>query len=116
LPYEKTQIVEVSSEALGISGSTIPTEDQLTEYIQSYVEINRPGVSKYSMTIDYKDDAEITKINLGDVAGVLLPEYAIRLTARCNKVVFDCLAERNESIELGDVDAGLAGEIAALSD
>lgn len=116
LAYEKTLILEVSSEALGISDHDTPTEDQLNEYVQSYIETNRPGSPKYSMSITYKDDVEITKINLGDVVGVLLPEYGIRLTARCNKVVFDSLLEQNESIEIGDVDAGLPGEIASLSE
>ena len=38
LLYEKTFILNITSEDLGLSGSTVPTEDQLTEYVQKYIE------------------------------------------------------------------------------
>lgn len=110
LPIEKTMILDVSS-----SFQSEPTVDEVNEAVNTYLQNNNIAIPKFNMSITYAEDDEITKVNLGDTVGVLIHDYRINATARCNKVVFDCLLERNESIELGDVDTGIAGEIADLS-
>lgn len=113
--YEKIQIVEVKSEDMDI-GSSTPTADQINDYIEKYIDDNNVGQSKYSLKIGYAEDERITRLELGDTVGVIIPEYGINSTARCTKIVYDCLLERNESIELGEASSGIAEEIASLSD
>lgn len=110
LPFEKTMILNVTE-----SFESEPTSDEVNEAVEEYLQKNNIAVPKFTMSITYAEDDEITKVNLGDSVGVILHDYGINSIARCTKVVFDCLLERNESIELGEVDTGIAGEIASLS-
>ena len=115
LAFDKIQILEVTSEQMDI-GSSTPTQEDIDAYVEKYLQDNDICTPKYNMDITYAEDDNIVHVNLGDTVGVVLPEYEIRSIARCTKVVFDCLLERNESIELGEASSGIAEEIASLSD
>lgn len=109
-PYNKIYILDASDKS-----ETEPTVDQLDEYVIQYISSNAVGIPKNSMKIDYTDDDRIIQICLGDRVSIFYPEYGIYATARCNKVVFDCLNERNESIEIGVVSTDLSDTILKLS-
>ena len=111
----RIKVLEITSKQLEI-GSATPTVDQLNEYLEKYLNDNNLSELKYTIDVKYAEDDNITKVNLGDTVGILLPEYRIRTTARCTKVVFDSLLERNDSIDIGEVDSGIVGEVADLSE
>ena len=113
-PYDKIYILDTSSEIKN-EGDAAPSVEQIDEYVTKYIADNAVGLPKNKMKIDYDEDDTITRICLGDTVGILYPEYNINATAQCNKVVFDCLLERNESIEIGVVDLDLSDSIAKLS-
>lgn len=110
-PYDRVYILDVTN----VIKKSTPSAEDIDDYVSDWLLQNDIGVPTINMTLDYIDD-DITQICLGDICGVSLPEYNIVATARCTKVVYDCLMERNESIEIGDYDAGIAGEIASLSE
>ena len=113
-PYDKIYILEVSNGDLNISGSSTPTEEQIDEYVQKYISEKEVGIPKHTMTIDYRDDNNIINVCLGDIVGVSYPQYNISTLARCNTVVFDCLNERNESIEIGVESKDISDSIVEL--
>lgn len=111
--YEKILIVDTSDKIKNANDANATTA-QIDDYIQSYINENKPGNPKYNMKIEYTEDDNIIKINLGDTVAALIPEFGIKAYGRCTKVVYDCLLERNESIEVGTVDTGLAGDLANI--
>lgn len=100
LPYDKILIVDASDKIKNEDNSDV-TEAQLNEFMEQYIADNSLGIPKYEMKIDYAENNSIIQVNLGDYVGVLFPDYGINQQARVTKVVFDCLLERNESIEIG---------------
>ena len=112
--YDKIFILDTSNDVNKDSNST-PTSDQIDEFVTDYISKNPVGVPEIKMKIDYIDDERITHICVGDTVGVIYPEYNINLMARCNTVTYDCLAERNESIEIGVDRKDLSDTIADLS-
>jgi len=114
LPYEKIYLLDTSDKIKNEDESE-PTIDQINEYTKQYIADTAIGIPNYSMKISYAEDNNITKVNLGDTVGILFPEYGISAVARVTKVVFDCLAEQNESIELGVVSTGISGTVANVS-
>lgn len=111
--YDKILVLDVTNE-LKLENDSIPTLDQINDYVSVYITKNNLSTPKYSMKLSYVDDSLVAGIGLGDTVGVLLPEYGIRSRARCNKIVFDCLLERNEFIEIGDISNGLVGDLASF--
>ena len=99
LPYDKIYILDTSS-SIKNENDANATVEQIDECVEKYISENGVGFAKSKMKIDYLDDRSI-KICLGDRLGVIYPEYDIYAIARCNKIVFNCLEEKNESIEIG---------------
>ena len=114
LPYDKILVLDVSDKVKNEDGSD-PSSDQVTEYVHKYIEETAIGIPNYSMKIAYSEDDNIIKVCLGDTVGVIFPEYGINSIARCSKVTFDCLLERNESIEIGVANVGVESTIASAS-
>ena len=111
--YDKILVLDTSDKIKDENDAAATTE-QINDYVQSYINANSPGYPKYNMKIEYTEDDNIIKINLGDTVAALLPEFGIKSYGRCRKVIFDCLLERNESIEVGTVSAGLAEDLANI--
>lgn len=109
LPYEKILIVDVTEKF-----ESKPSKSDLNEYMTQYALDEKIGIQKYSMSITYVEDDNIVKVCVGDTVGVILSDFGIRAKARCTKVVYDCLLERNESIEIGVTDNGIVDELAGL--
>ena len=115
LPYDKILVLDTSDKIKNDDNSD-PSEDQVNDYVRQYIANTAIGIPNYSMKISYADDDGIVEVCLGDTVGVSFPDYDINAKARVNKVVFDCLLEQNESVEIGVVSTGIAENVAYTSD
>lgn len=98
-----------------------PTQAQLQAAAASYVKRNRIGVPAVSWDVKlallaqssgYEDVAFLEQIYLGDTVGVYFHRLGVDAKARVNKIVWDCLLERYDSVALGSVKANIAATIA----
>lgn len=97
-----------------------PTELQLRTKAQAYVNqsgIGEPVVSinvsfvQLSDTEEYKELAPLQHVKLCDAINVNFAKYNINVTAKVVKTVYDVLAERYTSIEVGSIRSNLATTI-----
>ena len=114
LPYDKIYVLDTSDKIKNEDESD-PTPEQVNEYVNQYIANSAIGIPNYSMKISYAEDDNIVQVCLGDTVGIVFPDYGINTKARCSKVVFDCLLERNESIEIGVVSTGIGTDMAVVS-
>ena len=112
--YDKIYILDTTND-VKTEGSADATVDQIDECVTKYIEENAPGIIDNKIKIDYTKDDDIIQICIGDVAGIIYPEYNINLSVRCNTVVFDCLEEKNISVEVGTEEKDIADIIVELS-
>lgn len=98
-----------------------PTQAQLQAAAASYIKQNRLGVPAVSWDVKlallaqssgYEDVAFLEQIYLGDTVGVYFYRLGVDAKARVNKIVWDCLLERYDSVALGSVKANIAATIA----
>lgn len=115
LPYDKILVLDISDKIKNEDNSD-PSEEQVNDYIRQYISNTAIGIPNYSMKISYADDDSIIDVCLGDTVGVSFPDYNINARARVTKVVFDCLLEQNESVEIGVISTGIAENVAYTSD
>lgn len=113
-PYDKIYVLDTTS-SIKTENDALATTAQINDVVKDYILKNSIGFPQVKMKIDYVDDDNIIKVCLGDRVGVVYPEYNINLMARCNKVVFNCLEEKNESIEIGVEDEDLSDSIVKAS-
>lgn len=112
-PYKRTVAHDFSDDF-----DEQPTEAQLRTKAQAYVtSIGVPVVSiKLSFvnladTEEYKDIAPLQSVNLCDVITVQFEKYNISTNAKIVKTVYDVLAERYDSLEIGSLRSSLATTI-----
>lgn len=113
-PYDKIYIYDTSN-IIKNDNNADATVDQIDEEVAKYIKENAPGISKNNIKIDYTKDDELIQVCVGDLVGIIYPEYKINLTARCKTVVFDSLEEKNISIEIGTEEKDIIDVIADLS-
>lgn len=98
-----------------------PTQAQLQAAATSYIKRNQIGVPAVSWDVKlallaqssgYEDVAFLEQIYLGDTVGVYFHRLGVDAKARVNKIVWDCLLERYDSVALGSVKANIAATIA----
>lgn len=98
-----------------------PTQAQLQAAATSYIKQNRLGVPAVSWDVKltllaqssgYEDVAFLEQIYLGDTVGVYFHRLGVDAKARVNRIVWDCLLERYDSVALGSVKANIASTIA----
>lgn len=98
-----------------------PTQEQLQAAAASYIKRNHLGVPAVSWDVKlallaqssgYEDVAFLEQIYLGDTVGVYFHRLGVDAKARVNKIVWDCLLERYDSVALGSVKANIAVTIA----
>ena len=98
-----------------------PTEAELQAAGAAYVKRNQIGVPTVSWDVKlallsqasgYEDVAHLEQIYLGDTVGVHFARLGVDAKARVNKIVWDCLLERYDSVALGSVKASIAATIA----
>ena len=98
-----------------------PTQAQLQAAAASYIKLNRLGVPAVSWDVKlallaqssgYEDVAFLEQIYLGDTVGVYFHRLGVDAKARVNRIVWDCLLDRYDSVALGSVKANIAATIA----
>lgn len=114
-PYKRTVAYDFST-----SFEERPTEAQLRAKAQAYVNKSGVGIPEVSIklsfvhladTEEYKDIAPLQHVKLCDVIGIEFERYDISTTAKVVKTVYDVLADRYESIEIGSIRSNLATTI-----
>lgn len=114
-PYQRTIPLDLSSEF-----QEAPTEAQLRARAQAYMTANDIGIPSVSIKVsflalwqteEYKDIANLERVNLCDTVNVYFPKLDITATSKVVKTEYDVLNERYNSIELGDSRSTLASSI-----
>lgn len=97
-----------------------PTQEMLEDAAAEYIRRNDIGTAKVSATVsfvplaqteEYKNYAILERVELGDTVTVRYPPMGIDATARVVKTVYDPLAGRYKSVEIGAVRANIAQTI-----
>lgn len=114
-PYQRTIPLDLSSEF-----QTQPTEAQLRARAQAYMTANNIGVPTVSIDVnfvalwqteEYKQFANLERVNLCDTVTVEFPVLGISAKAKVVKTNYDVLKERYNSIEVGDARTNFANQI-----
>ena len=114
-PFKRTTAYDFSG-----SFEEKPTESQLRIKAQAYVNSSGIGIPVVSIKVsfidlaqteEYKDVASLQNVKLCDVINVEFEKYGISTTAKVVKTVYDVLADRYESIEVGSTRTGLTTTI-----
>lgn len=115
--YDFTRVVPVD-----FSGDfeTQPTPAQLQARAEKYVEDNKIGIPKTSITAsfvqleqfpEYEDLALLEKCDLCDTVTIRYPQLGVKAKAEIVKIETDVLLERYNSVEIGDVRTNIADTI-----
>ena len=97
-----------------------PTDDQLRTAATVYVNSAGFGIPKVSVKVDfinladteeYKDIVPMQSVNLCDTVKVQFEALGVDTTAKVVETVFDVLADRYESVQIGSLKSTLAGII-----
>ena len=114
-PFKRTVPLDLSTEF-----ETAPTENELRAKAEAYLTNEGIGVPTVSIQVsfidladteEYKDIAALQSVNLCDKVFVQFEKLGISSTAKVVKTVYDVLAERYDSIEIGSVKSSLAQTI-----
>lgn len=102
-----------------------PTAAQINAKAQKYIKVNNIGVPKVSLDVsfvqlwqtqEYKEIAPLERVSLCDTVTVKYEKLGVDAKAKVITTVYDVLAERYDSITLGDAKSSLASTIAAAPD
>ena len=113
---KKVYMLDLSSEF-----DETPNQAQMLQATNDYIaknSLDKPKVSlslKYvdlSRTQEYADLKNLDHIELGDDVTVQFAALGVDVTARVSKIVYDCLLDANESIDVGDVRTNVVDTIA----
>lgn len=97
-----------------------PTPAQLQTRAEKYVEDNKIGIPKTSITAsfvqleqfpEYEDLALLEKCDLCDTVTIRYPQLGVEAKAELVKIETDVLLERYSSVEIGDVRTNIADTI-----
>jgi phage-related protein len=117
-PFNRTKIVDFSSEF-----ENEPTGAQLLAAAQSYINRNNIGVPSVSIDVsfvalwqteEYKDIANLERVQLCDTVTVLFDKLDIAVTAKVVRTEYDVLMERYNEITIGSVSSSLATTISGM--
>lgn len=115
--YDFTRVVPVD---FSNDFETQPTPEQLRERAEKYVEDNKIGIPKTSITAsfvqleqfpEYEDLALLEKCDLCDTVTIRYPQLGVEAKAEIVKIETDVLLERYNSVEIGDVRTNIADTI-----
>lgn len=116
-PNRVTKPIDFSSE---FGHDEIPTKARLTTLAQQYIADNEIGVPTTSIkisfldlsqTADYADYAFLEQVNLCDDVRVHYPKLGVNTIAKVVRVVWNCLTESYDEIEIGQKRMSLASQI-----
>lgn len=117
-PFNRTKIVDFSSEF-----ENEPTGTQLLAKAQSYINSNNIGIPSVSIDVsfvalwqteEYKDIANLERVQLCDTVTVLFDKLDIAVTAKVVRTEYDVLMERYNEITIGSVSSSLATTISGM--
>lgn len=115
--YDFTRVVPVD---FSNDFETQPTPAQLQARAEKYVEDNKIGIPKTSITAsfvqleqfpEYEDLALLEKCDLCDTVTIRYPQLGVEAKAEIVKIETDVLLERYSSVEIGDVRTNIADTI-----
>lgn len=115
--YDFTRVVPVDFSS-DFEGQ--PTPEQLQARAEKYVEYNKIGIPKTSITAsfvqleqfpEYEDLALLEKCDLCDTVTIRYPQLGVEAKAEIVKIETDVLLERYSSVEIGDVRTNIADTI-----
>lgn len=115
--YDFTRVVPVD---FSNDFETQPTQAQLQARAEKYVEDNKIGIPKTSITAsfvqleqfpEYEDLALLEKCDLCDTVTIRYPQLGVEAKAEIVKIDTDVLLERYNSVEIGDVRTNIADTI-----
>ena len=115
-PYPRTIALDLTDQF-----EEVPTVAQLRTAAQNYIAQEGIGVPRVNVkvsfipladTLEYEDRAALETVSLCDTITVKYEKLGVDATAKVIKTVWDVLAERYESIEVGDARNSLATTIA----
>lgn len=115
-PYPRTVILDLSSEWT----DEVPTEEQLRQRAQKYIDDNDIGIPKVSIDVsfialwqteEYKNIAPLERVSLCDTITVKFEKLGIEAKAKVISTEYDVLRERYTKIEVGDAKSTLATTI-----
>lgn len=112
-PVEKVLPVDFSE-----AFENTPTEEELVSAAQQYISNNNIGVPVVSLSVQFVDLASTTEavagiesIGLGDTVIVRFSRLGVNATARVTSTVYNVLADRYDSIHVGDAKTNIADTI-----
>lgn len=117
-PFNRTKVVDFSSEF-----ENEPTGEQLLAAAQSYINRYNIGVPSVSIDVsfvalwqteEYKDIANLERVQLCDTVTVLFDKLDIAVTAKVVRTEYDVLMERYNEITIGSVSSSLATTISGM--
>lgn len=115
--YDFTRVVPVD---FSDDFETQPTSAQLRARAEKYVEDNKIGIPKTSITAsfvqleqfpEYEDLALLEKCDLCDTVTIRYPQLGVEAKAEIVKIETNVLLERYNSVEIGDVRTNIADTI-----
>lgn len=121
-PFKRTVPYDFSQ---SFDEDIVPTEGQLRAKAQAYVAQSGIGIPAVSIklsfinladTEEYKEIAALQNVKLCDIIGVYFEKLDISTTAKVVKTVYDTLAERYVSIEIGSLRGTLSSTIQGQQD
>ena len=99
--YKNVYVLDLSSEF-----DEMPTQDQLREKAQEYINENKLGEPKVSLKVSFIKNPEVIEalhdVRLGDTVSVKFIKIGVDTTSRCISYEFNVLTEQYNSIELGE--------------
>lgn len=88
-----------------------PTEEELQAVAVEYILNNNIGSPDVSLTVSYVQ-TDLDDVSLFDTVGVIFPRSKINTKAVVNRVVYDSLLEKVDSVSLGSIVLNIADTIA----
>lgn len=119
-----TEIKAVSLD-LSTEWEAAPAVSDLETKAAAYLSANQPWIPKQNITIDfvalwqteeYKDIAPLERVKLCDTVHVIHPGMNIDVSAKVIKVVWNALADKYDSIELGEAKSTFADTLVTKVD
>ncbi|TLQ05849.1 hypothetical protein FEZ48_11995, partial [Marinilactibacillus psychrotolerans] len=116
-PHYKVLPVDFTLE---VEDDTKPTATKLNQLATAYIENNDIGIPEVSIrlthldlskTLDYKEYAEVEKLNVFDEVKIYFADFDINTTAKIVRIVWNVNLERYDEIEVGKVRASLSDRI-----
>ena len=117
--YDFTRILPLD---LSQEWAETPTQEQLKGRAESYMAANNIGIPKVSITVEfaqlgqtleYQHLAVLEHVGLCDTVHVEFPRLGVSASAEVVKADYDFLAERYNSVTLGEARTGITGAIMA---